>query len=141
MKLFLLNYPLLHKIIRYSIVGVLSNLLGYLVYLLITFFWLEPKVAISFFYPIGATIAYFNHSKYSFSYRGKHSISILKYALVYFMGYVVNFMMLYFFSDYLKFPHQAVQMLAIFVVGGLLFVVLNYAVFPSSTNRYKRYGD
>jgi len=122
----------LRQAIRYGFVGVLSNLLGYLVYLLITFLGIDPKIAISILYPVGATAAYFGHSKYAFSYRGRHGATLLRYAAAHFVGYGVNFAMLYILTDMLKLPHQAVQALAIFVVAGVLFLMFKYFVFPDS---------
>ncbi len=132
MKALRSKFPVLYQIIRYGIVGVLNNLLGYLIYLLITFFWLDPKVAVSILYPIGATTAYFGHAKYSFSYQGNHTNAVLRYAFAHFVGYSVNVFMLFILSDKLKFSHQAVQALAIVVVAGILFLMFRYFVFPHS---------
>jgi putative flippase GtrA len=132
MKTLMLKFPMLYQIIRYGVVGVLNNLLGYCIYLLVTFFWLDPKIAISVLYPIGATTAYFGHSKYSFSYQGSHTNAVLRYAFAHFVGYSVNVFMLFILSDKLKFPHQAVQALAIVVVAGILFLLFRYFVFPHS---------
>ncbi len=53
---------MLRQVARYGVVGVISNLLGYLLYLLVTWLWLEPKVAVTLMYPIGAVAAYFGHA-------------------------------------------------------------------------------
>ncbi len=127
-------FSALLQIIRYGIVGVLYNLLGYLIYLLITFLGLDPKFAISILYPIGAATAYYFHSKYSFSYQGKNTHTLLRYVAAHLLGYGVNFLMLFILTDKLKFPHQAVQALAIFVVSGVLFLLFKYFVFPESKN-------
>jgi putative flippase GtrA len=120
------------QLFRYCIVGVLNNLLGYGIYLLITFFWLDPIVAISLLYPIGAVTAYFGHSKYAFSYQGKHTYALVRYIIAHLIGYGVNFLMLYLLWDKLNFPHQAVQAAAIIVVAGVLFLLFRYFVFPHS---------
>ena len=124
------KFPALRQVIRYGVVGVLNNLLGYLIYLLVTFFWLEPMVAISLLYPVGAITAYFGHSKYAFTYQGKHTYALLRYIIAHLIGYGVNFLMLYLLWDKLKLPHQAVQAAAIVVVAGVLFLLFRYFVFP-----------
>lgn len=124
------RFPVLLQVVRYGVVGVLNNLLGYLIYLAITYFWLDPKVAITILYPVGALTAYFGHSKYSFSYRGRSTTSLLRYVIAHLVGYSVNLLMLFIFSDKLKFPHQAVQAVAIIVVAGILFLMFRYFVFP-----------
>lgn len=130
MKNVLTKFPGLLQLIRYGIVGLLNNLLGYLIYLLVTFFWLEPKVAITIFYPVGAITAYFGHLKYSFSYQGKKTNVFLRYVLTYIFCYGVNFTLLLLLSDKLNIPHQAVQAFSIIVIGVLLFIMLKYFVFP-----------
>ena len=75
------KFPALRQVIRYGVVGVLNNLLGYLIYLLITFYWLDPMVAVSLLYPVGATTAYFGHSKYAFTYQGKNTHALARYII------------------------------------------------------------
>ena len=63
----------IRQFIRYGIVGLLSNLLGYMIYLLITWLGVDPKLTVTLFYPLAATIAYSGHAQYSFSYKGGHA--------------------------------------------------------------------
>lgn len=125
---------LLRQIIRYGVVGVLNNLLGYLIYLLVTYFWLDPKVAISLLYPIGVITGYFGHSKYSFGGRSRDARTVFRYLLAHLIGYGVNFLMLLVLVDRLGFPHQAIQGAAIFVVAGVLFLMFRYFVFPQPSD-------
>jgi putative flippase GtrA len=129
------HFPLLLQIARYGVVGVLNNLLGYLIYLLLTWLWLEPKLAVTLLYPIGALTGYFGHAKYAFAYEGRHFHGLLRYLGAHLVGYSVNVSLLYVFSDRMLLPHQAVQAAAIVVVGGLLYVLYKYWVFPPAPNR------
>jgi putative flippase GtrA len=121
---------MLGQVMRYGVVGVLNNLLGYLIYLLITWLWLDPKVAVSLMYPIGAVTAYFGHARYSFAYSGSPSHGIMRYAVAHVIGYGANIGMIYVLSDLLGYPHQLVQAAAIFVVAGILYLLFRYFVFP-----------
>lgn len=135
MKTLTSKFPIVLQVIRYGVVGILNNLLGYLIYLLITMFGVDPKIVITMLYPVGATTAYFGHSRYSFSSHGGNTNTVLRYALAHFVGYCVNFLMLLILSDKLNLPHQAVQAFAIFVVAGVLFLMFKYFVFPRSECR------
>lgn len=121
----------LRQIIRYGVVGVLNNLLGFLIYLLVTWLWLDPKIAVTLMYPIGAVTAYFGHAKYSFAYNGDTSHGLFRYAIAHVVGYGANIGMLYLLSDRLGYPHQLVQALAIVVVAGILYLLFRYFVFPN----------
>lgn len=122
---------LLAQVVRYGVVGVLNNLLGYLIYLVVTWVWLDPKVAVTLMYPIGAVTAYFGHAKYAFAYSGQTSHGIARYVIAHLIGYGANIGLLYVFSDRLLFPHQLVQAVAIVGVAGILFLLFRYFVFPN----------
>ena len=117
------------QVARYGIVGVAVNITGYLVYLLLTWLWLDPKTAISLTYPVGATIGYFGNSHYVFSYNGSKISGVLRYVIAHVIGYLANFSLLYIFVDRFFFPHQLIQGIAIIVVGGILFLLFKYFVF------------
>ncbi|WP_341743791.1 GtrA family protein [Azonexus hydrophilus] len=120
----------LAQVVRYGVVGVLNNLLGYLIYLLVTWLWLDPKMAVTLMYPIGAVTAYFGHAKYSFAYIGRTSHGIARYTIAHLIGYGANISFLYLFSDRLGYPHQIVQAVAIVAVAGILYILFRYFVFP-----------
>ena len=132
MKTLLSTFPALRQVIRYGVVGVINNLLGYLIYLLITYYWLDPMVAVSLLYPVGVITGYFGHSKYAFAYQGKNTHALLRYLIAHLISYGVNLLLLYIFWEKLNFPHQLVQAAAIFIVAGVLFILFRYFVFPHS---------
>ena len=121
----------LGQVARYGVVGVFSNLLGYIIYLLITWLWLDPKLAVTFMYPVGAATAYFGHVRYSFAYNGRVSHGLARYAIAHMIGYGANIGILYLFSDRLGYPHQLVQAMAIVAVAGILYLLFRYFVFPN----------
>jgi putative flippase GtrA len=121
----------LGPVFRYGVIGVLNNLLGYLIYLVLTGLWFDPKVAVTLMYPIGAATAYFGHAKYSFVYSGRTSHGIVRYSIAQLIGFGANIGMLYLFSDRLGYPHQLVQAVAIVAVAGILYLLFRCFVFPN----------
>jgi putative flippase GtrA len=124
------RWPGAMQLARYGIVGLVTNLAGYLIYLLLTWAWLEPKMAVSLLYPVGVIAGFFGHARYSFTYRGRRAGAMARYLLAHAIGYGANIGLLYAFTDRMGFPHQAVQAAAIFVVAALLFVLFKFMVFP-----------
>ena len=120
---------ILGQVKRYGIVGVLNNLLGYLIYLFITWFWLDPKIAVTLMYPIGAVTAYYGHARYAFSYNGRHSHVLVRYVIAHLIGYGANIGMLYLFWNQLGYPHQLVQAIAIVVMAVVFFLLYRHFVF------------
>ena len=126
-----LSWPAVYQLLRYGVVGLLTNLAGYLIYLLLTWLWLEPKLAVTLLYPVGVIAGYFGHARYSFTFQGRLSSGMIRYLVAHAFGYVLNVSLLYVFTDRLHFPHEAVQFCAIFIVAGVLFLLFRYYVFPT----------
>lgn len=119
----------MQQLIRYGLVGVASNAAIYFVYLVITYFGVEPKIAMTLVYIIGATIGFIGNRKWTFSHRGNSSRAVVRYVLSHLFGYLLNFLMLFTFVDRLGYAHQWVQVMAIIIVAGFLFIVFKYFVF------------
>jgi putative flippase GtrA len=126
----MLSYARLCQVIRYGVVGVLNNILGYGIYLVITLLGVDPKLTISLLYPIGAITAYFGHSKYSFAYAEKGLGAPLRYVIAHTISFSLNLLMLYLFWQLAGWPHQLIQAVAILVCAGVLFLLFKYFVFP-----------
>jgi putative flippase GtrA len=122
----------MQQLIRYGLVGVSSNLAAYFVYLLITFLGVEPKIAMTLVYIIGASIGFIGNRKWTFAHRGNSTSAALRYVLAHLFGYLLNFLILFTFVDHLGYAHQWVQGVAILIVAGFLFIVFKYFVFRES---------
>ena len=106
----------MRQLIRYGLVGVISNLTIYIIYLLITHFGVEPKKAMTLVYILGASLGFIGNQKWTFAHRGNPASTVLRYVLAHFLGYLLNFMILFIFVDRLGYAHQWVQ--AVLLVGG-----------------------
>jgi putative flippase GtrA len=122
----------IRQLIRYAIIGIVSNLVGYVAYLLLTFCLVGPKIAMTLVYLTGATVGYFGNRQWTFTHKSKMLPTLIKYSLAHAFGYTINFILLYVFVDRILFPHQAVQLVAILVVAGILFFVFKKFVFADT---------
>jgi putative flippase GtrA len=120
----------MRQLIRYGLVGLLSNAILYSLYLCITYLGVEPKKTMTLLYIIGASIGFIGHKKWSFAHRGDATGAAVRYTIAHLSGYLLNLLILLIFVDYLDYTHQAVQGAAIVVIAGFLFVVFKYFVFP-----------
>lgn len=133
-----MNY--MRQLIRYGVVGVVSNLAMYFVYLFITYLGVEPKTAMTLVYIFGASIGFVGHRKWTFSHRGAYASAALRYVPAHILGYLLNLLILFIFVDRLGYAHQWVQAVAIFIVAGFLFVVFKYYVFRDQSILAKEQG-
>jgi len=117
------------QLLKYAVVGILNNALGYILYLLLTSLWLTPRIAASIIYPVAAAIGFFAHSNYTFNFRDYKLIGIIRYISAHCIAYTTNIAMLYLLVDLLGYPHQAVQIISIIIVAVILFILFKYFVF------------
>lgn len=128
------------RFLRYAIVGVSTNALGYLLYLLVTLMGLGPKTTMSILYFVGAALGYFGNRRWAFRYSGNIWRSSAGYFIFHAGGYCINLGLLFMFVDRLGYPHQVVQAGAILVVAAYLFVALNLVVFKRSGKGFQMSG-
>jgi putative flippase GtrA len=119
------------QLARYAFVGIVSNLAGYLVYLLVTYLGATPKITMTLLYGVGATIGYVGNRNFTFSHKGSLLDSSARYFIAHFFGYFINLVILIIFVDHFMYPHQWVQAVAIFVVAGFLFIAFKFFVFTN----------
>ncbi len=119
------------QILRYGVVGTSTNLLGYLVYLAVTRLGIEPKLAITIFYPLGVVYGYIAHKRFSFRHTSPaRGLTLpVRYTLVYLCGYLLNLGLMHLCHDRLGYSDALVQLFAIFAVATFLFLALKFFVF------------
>ena len=123
----------MRQLIRYGLVGIVNNLTIYGVYLLITQQGVEPKIAMTLTYILGMTIGFIGNRKWTFSHRGNFFGTLTRYLFAHLLGFLLNFALLLTFVDYLGFPHQWIQAMAIVVVAVFLFIMFKYFVFRKNS--------
>ena len=121
------------QLIRYAVVGLVSNVVSYLLYLLVTWFGMGPKTAMSLLYTMGVLQTFVFNKRWSFRFDGAPKPALVRYAMVYALGYAINFLALMIFVDQIGLPHQLVQGVMILVVALMLFLAQRYWVFPQAS--------
>lgn len=128
------NKKILTQLFLYGITGGVLNLLGFGVYVAITWFGVEPKLTMTFLYSLGALISFFVNKNLVFGAQYTGYGVFVKFILAHIGGYIVNFLLLYYFYSSIGYPHILVQLAAIFIVALYLFIAFKFFVFkkPSS---------
>jgi putative flippase GtrA len=120
------------ELVRYGVIGVLTNSIGYLIYLLITYAGGTPKITMSALYAVGIAIGFISNRKWTFSHDGDLMSAGVRYIFAHSLGYSLNLSILIIMVDYLGYPHQWVQVFSIFAVAGFLFLMFKFFVFPKT---------
>ena len=124
--------PTQRQFTKYAVVGFASNFILYCFYLLLTTISLAPHTAMTIAYAAGLTITYLVNRSWTFAYSGPGRATLLRYVLVYGLGYVVNFALLSVMVDRLGYPHQVVQAFLILLLAISLFLVQKNWVFDNA---------
>lgn len=128
-------HTMLRQFFKYMLIGLLTNLSGYVLYLLMTHFWGMPKLTMTMLYSIGAAVGFFANRRFSFRHDGHVGKAGLRYLLAQLSGYLLNLLFLLIFVDWFGFPHQIVQAAAIVVVAIFLFLLARFFVFSDRSGR------
>jgi putative flippase GtrA len=117
------------QFLRYAFVGLSSNALLYLAYLVFTALGMGPRLAMTILYVVGVSATFLINRKWSFNHQGLGRSAFIRYVLAYVAGYLINLGLLSYGVGQLGLPHQAVQATAIVVVACSLFLMHRYWVF------------
>jgi putative flippase GtrA len=117
------------QFLKYVLVGIVSNLLLYSAYLSLTTFGVGHKSAMTLLYFFGVFLTFIVNRSWTFKHLGIFHTVFVRYVAVCVLGYLLNFMLLWLGVDYLHFPHQGVQALAIVSIAAIVFLMHKYWVF------------
>ncbi|KRI01738.1 GtrA family protein [Curvibacter sp. PAE-UM] len=120
------------QLLRYAAVGVASNAAGYLVYLLLTYLGMSPKIAMTLLYGVGATVSFLGNRRYTFGQQGALLGVGGRYVIAHSLGYFINLSIQVIMVDALGYPHQLAQALGICVVAVFLFLAFKHFVFVNT---------
>jgi putative flippase GtrA len=129
------NIKSFKQMLSYSMVGIATNTFAYLAYLLITNSGGTPKITMSILYITAATASYYGNRTLTFAHKGCLIKSGSRFFLMHCLGYLINLCMLFILVDKLDYPHQWVQILAIVVVAGFLFLTFKFFVFKEQDSQ------
>jgi putative flippase GtrA len=116
------------QVLRYGIVGLGSNGLGYILYLGLTALDMPPKLAMSLLYMVGVLQTFVFNKSWTFRYAGRGRLAFRRHIALYAFGYGLNLLLMALFIDTLGWAHQWVMaglvlLMAVFFFAGQKFWV------------------
>lgn len=131
----------MQQLIRYGLVGAISNAVIYFIYLFITYLGVKPKLAMTLVFIIGASIGFVGNRKWTFAHRGDSSNAVWRFLTAYVTAYMLNLFCMWVAVDHMRIPHYLVQAVNIIVISALLFIVQKYWIFAANPADANRLGD
>lgn len=124
--------------VRFVVVGLASNLVLFLLYLLLTTLGSSPKLAMTSLFALGTMQTFIFNKRWTFSHRGFLHISFYRYVAVYSFAYLLNLTALLVLVDNLGYPHQVIQGVMIISLALMLFLLQKFWVFRLPASAMKR---
>lgn len=120
---------IMHQFLRYSLVGVASNVVGYSFYLLVTSIGLGSIQGMSLVYACAGLASFAGNKKWTFGDNTRTSKIFPRYVAIQITGYLTNLLLLLVLYKQFGLPHQWVQLIAIAVVAIEMFLLSKFYVF------------
>ncbi len=122
-----------NQLVRFGIVGLVSNVVLFIAYLAITSAGTEHKIAMTLLYAVGVVQTFILNKRWSFRHQGENRTAFVRYCISYSFGYVINLAALYILVDTIGYPHQIVQGAMIIALAVILFALQKFWVFTYGT--------
>ena len=124
----------LRQLAKYGFVGLLSNGILYVAYLLLTSFGMGHKTALTLLFAVGVTQTFLINKRWTFAHGGSRPVVYARYWAVYGIGYAINLVLLLLLVDVLGYKHQTIQALLVFFIAVLIFLLQKFWVFRDPTS-------
>lgn len=119
------------QILRFGIVGLVSNAVLYGLYVLATGMGIQHTVAMTAVFALGVLQTFVLNKRWSFAYHGPRGRAMLRYLIAYAAAYTINLTAMLLLVDVEGFSHRVVQAVMVVVVALFLFLVQRLWVFRS----------
>ena len=119
-----------NQIIKYSSVGMLTNSIGYILYIVISnFIGINPPIAaiVSGFMVIG--ISYLLNTRFTFKSKNKGLFDAINYFLLYVSAILLNSLIIFIFSNMLGFAHEIIAAISLVIISCSLFLIQKFLLF------------
>jgi putative flippase GtrA len=118
---------------RFATVGVVSNALLYVLYLILAVaIGLQPVLAATIGWIFGVGSSFLLNRSWTFEDSRPRTQTFVRYVTLYATAYVLNMVLLVLLVDRAGLPHEAVQGVLIVVLGLSLFLGQRFWVFSSA---------
>ena len=117
------------QLLRFGMVGVGTNMLLYLTYLVLVGLGLQYQLAMTASYVGGVVLGYTAQRQWTFRYRGPGAESAVRYLIAYAGGYLLNLIGLYVLVEHARAGAAVAQGVMIFVVAIGLYLAQRHWVF------------
>ena len=130
----ILRNVLNHQLTRFILVGVASNGIAYLAYILMALV-IRPVVAMSILYAVAFVLSFWGNRTFTFNHKSGLLQTVFRFTLMHALLFSLQYGMHSYGVSYLGYPHQAVQAVSTILIGILSYIISRKLVFRTGVTR------
>lgn len=115
-------------VIKFILVGVTSNLIGFFLYIILSIFPINEKFILTGLFFVGSYTAILGNSKFTFASPTHKNMNVYHAIYVYFSAYILNLSAHFIFVDLFNADHRLVQFICIGVIAIYIYAMLKWIV-------------
>ena len=123
------DLSLLSKTMRYGVVGAVTNVILYGIYLVLTFGGVEPRLSMIATYALGMCATYGANRSWTFRSSRPHGHALPLYGTLYGGVFAIQYLVFEMMLQWTKAPHFIAQLAGMGVAAVILFLASNSLIF------------
>lgn len=127
-----MRWSVLTQFIRFAIVGLVSNLVLFGSYSLLTLGGFGHKLAMTLLYGVGILQTFYFNRRWSFRHTEAPRQPFMRYLMLYLAAWILNWIVLAYLVDGVGLSHFWVQGVMIVLIGVLMFYIQRSLVFRNT---------
>ena len=117
-----------NQLIRFALVGVISNGVAYVAYLLMALM-MRPVVAMTVLYGVAFLMSFWGNRTFTFKHKSGLIPTVFRFTAMHVLLFTIQYSLHSYFVSVLGYPHQAVQAVSTIVIGVLSYTISRIFVF------------
>ena len=118
------------QIIKYSVVGILINSIGYIFYIILSnLLGINPSISAILSGVMVTTISYYLNATFTFKVKNIERKITLNYYLLYISAIFIHSLIIFIFSNIYNFAHEIVAGVSLIIISLLLFLIQKFYLF------------
>ncbi len=117
-----------NQLIRFALVGVISNGVAYVTYLLMALM-MRPVVAMTVLYGVAFLMSFLGNRTFTFKHKSRLVPTVFRFTAMHVLLFTFQYSLHSYFVSVLGYPHQAVQAVSTIVIGVLSYTISRIFVF------------
>ncbi len=117
------------EFLKFLLVGILANLIYYLLYIILTYIGIDIFLATTFLFIITTIFSFKGNAKFTFKVKKTNNKNIISFYLIQLLFYFINIFTLFILVKNMGFAHELIQGILVICLAFFNFLISKKYVF------------